>query len=641
MLLTFICLFNFLYCLDNGLGRTPQMGWSSWNKFGCKINETLIRHTIDALNSSGLIELGYNYINLDDCWQKSRDSKGRILPDPKAFPNGIKPLVDYAHSKGLKFGLYSDAGLYTCERRRGSLNYEEIDAKTYAQWGVDYLKYDNCFNKGLPSLNRYKIMGDALAKSGRNIFYSICNWGLDNVTSWGKKIGNSWRTTEDIKDNWKSMIRIIDINNKYYEYASPGGWNDPDMLEVGNGGMSLDEYRVHFGLWAISKAPLIIGCNIINMTKEIKDILTNPEVIAINQDSLGQQGRKIKYTKINLPDNYESPFKSNDLEVAECNGRKEQKWYINKDSSIRNNNEDLCIEIPSCLKGGVQLKVNKCHIGNKSKCGKSKNQEWIYNKKDKSISSKLYRNKCMMVYRDEYPYVKTSHCSGKDRQKWEYDENDHTFKSKGKCLTIYTNEEAKEVWAGNLSDGSYAVLLLNKGSLENEVEITWEEIGFNNSIECKIRDLWERKDLGNFTKGYKTILKTHASQLIKITPLNSKLIKKNKKLNLPVYFVENKDSIKIKDYNDTKQFLDNKTIQQNEDNEKSIEIKKFENKRKSLKLLIIFYSVIVIILIGVIIFLLFILNKNKKAEKRNEMTVTKIDDNDNDAKGINIENNNN
>ena len=633
-----IYLFNFIYCLDNGLGRTPQMGWSSWNKFGCNINETLIRDTIDALNLSGLIEYGYNYINLDDCWQSSRDSEGKILPDPKTFPNGIKPLADYAHSKGLKFGLYSDAGFYTCEKRVGSLNYEEIDAKTYAQWGVDYLKYDNCFNNGEPSLQRYKIMGDALSNSGRNIFFSICNWGLEDVSTWGKKIGNSWRTTEDITDSWKSMIRIIDINNKYYEYASPGGWNDPDMLEVGNGGMSNDEYRVHFGLWAISKAPLIIGCDIINMTKEIKDILTNPEVIAINQDSLGQQGRKIKYTKLNLPDDNEYPLNPNYLEVAECNGRKEQKWYINEDGSIRNNNEDLCIEIPSCSKTEVQLKTNKCHIGNTSECGKSKNQEWFYNKNDKSISSKLNNNYCMSVYRDEYPYVKNSYCSRTDKQKWEYDENEHTLKSMGKCLTIYTNEEAKEVWAGNLSDGSYAVLLLNKGSLENEVEITWEEIGFDNNIECKLRDLWKRKDLGNFTKGYKVSLKTHSSQLIKITPINSGLIKRkiNNKLNHEDNFRENKDNIKIRDYIDPKQILDSRDYQQDENNEKEkeiekkIEIKKIENKGNSLNLLIISFSVVVIILIVVIIILLIILIKKKKVKLTNEMTVINIEDNDND-----------
>jgi alpha-galactosidase len=278
------------------------MGWNTWNKFACDINEKLIYDSIDALNKSGLIELGYNYLNLDDCWQIARDSNGVIQVDPN-FPNGIKQLVDYAHSKGLKFGLYSDGGNYTCQLRPGGYGYEEIDAKTYAEWGVDYLKYDNCLNGGLSSLIRYPRMRDALMKQNKSIFYSICSWGEEDIPTWGKDVGNSWRTTQDIMDNWKSMLNIIDQNNKWYKYGGPGGWNDPDMLEVGNGGMTTIEYRTHFSLWAISKAPLLIGCDVTNMTKDTWDILTNPEVIAVNQDKLGEQGRKIKVTNLTYPNN--------------------------------------------------------------------------------------------------------------------------------------------------------------------------------------------------------------------------------------------------------------------------------------------------------------------------------------------------
>ena len=515
LLISFIKLIN---CLDNGLAKTPQMGWNSWNRFACNISEKLIKDTIDKLNSSGLLEVGYNYINIDDCWQSSRHKNGTIIPDPINFPNGIKLLVDYAHSKGLKFGIYSDAGEYTCENRPGSLGYEEIDAKTYAEWGVDYLKYDNCFNKNKSSENRYKVMRDALKRTGKNIFYSLCNWGKDDVVKWGKDVGNSWRTTKDIKDNWKSMIRIIDINNKWYKYAGPGGWNDPDMLEVGNGGMTLDEYKVHFGLWALSKAPLLIGCDIINMTNEIKDILTNSEVIAINQDSLGIQGRKIKQTKVDLPINYKYDLIPNEVEVAECNGRKEQKWYINEDGSIRNNNENLCLEIPQCSSKLIQLRTINCHIGNETCCGKSKNLEWTYNKKTKQITSKLYPERCVHLHSLDYLYVQTKKCNNIQNQMWEYDENNHTFKSIGKCLTTYMNEEVTEVWAGELSNDTYVVLLLNKGSFTNDIEINWEEIGFEN-IYAKLRDLWEKKDLGLFKLKYKVSLKSHSSQLLKITPL--------------------------------------------------------------------------------------------------------------------------
>ena len=514
-------LLKIIKCLDNGVGRTPQMGWNSWNKYGCNISEEIILDSIDALNETGLIEYGYNYIIIDDCWQSSRFENGTIIPDPINFPHGIKPLVEYAHSKGLKFGLYSSVGLYTCKGRPGSFGFEEIDAQTYAEWGVDYLKYDNCFINETSSIKRYQIMRDALNKTGRKIFYSISNWGKENVNKWGKYTGNSWRTTKDIKDKWNSMIRVIDLNNRWYKVAGPGGWNDPDMLEVGNGGMDLEEYKVHFGLWAISKAPLLIGCDLTNMTQEIKNILTNPEVIGINQDILGQQGRKIKYIKIKLPDDYIYNLEPNDIEVAKCNGKKEQKWYINEDGSIRNNNENLCIEIPSSSTDIVQLRTNKCHLGNETEFGESKNQEWIYYKENKTIISKLYEDKCIHLHSFNYPYVMLYNCTDKINQKWEYDENKHTLKSMGKCLTMYMNEEAKEVWAGKLSDGSYAVLLLNKGSFTNELEINWEEIGFNNE-EAKIRDLWERKDLGYFKNGYKISLKSHTSQFLKITPIGPK-----------------------------------------------------------------------------------------------------------------------
>ena len=282
-----LLLISYTLSLNNGLGKTPQMGWNSWNKFGCNINEKLIYDTIDALVDSGLVDAGYNYINLDDCWQSARDSNGKIVVDPKAFPNGIKPLADYAHKKGLLFGLYSDAGYKTCAGRPGSLGYEEIDARTYAEWGVDYLKYDNCFTDGTPPEVRYPVMRDALLKQNRPIFYSMCEWGVNDPATWAKPVGNSWRTTGDIFNSWSSMINIIDQNNRWYEYAGPGGWNDPDMLEVGNGGMTVEEEKIHFVLWSTSKAPFLIGCDITKMSKSTFDILMNPEVIAINQDPLG------------------------------------------------------------------------------------------------------------------------------------------------------------------------------------------------------------------------------------------------------------------------------------------------------------------------------------------------------------------
>lgn len=283
--------------LNNGLAQTPQMGWNSWNYFACNINETVIKETADALVSTGLAELGYIYVNIDDCWSSmQRSSKGQLVPDPKTFPSGIKALADYVHGKGLKIGIYSDAGAFTCQVRPGSIFHEKDDAELFASWGVDYLKYDNCFNLGIKPKDRYPPMRDALNATGHKIFYSLCEWGVDDPALWAGKVGNSWRTTDDINDSWASMTSIADLNDKWASYGGPGGWNDPDMLEVGNGGMTYQEYRAHFSIWALMKAPLLIGCDVRNLTAETLEILSNEEVIAVNQDRLGVQGRKVHVT---------------------------------------------------------------------------------------------------------------------------------------------------------------------------------------------------------------------------------------------------------------------------------------------------------------------------------------------------------
>ncbi|MCO5593682.1 hypothetical protein L7F22_047699 [Adiantum nelumboides] len=217
------------------------MDWNSWNFFECKISEELIRETADALISTGLADLGYNYVNIDDCWSSHRNKEGILVPDKKTFPSGIQSIADYVHAEGLKLGIYSDAGRLTCEKRPGSLFHEFQDAETFASWGIDYLKYDNCFNLGLKP--EHGGLGD--------------------------------------------------LNNQWASYAGPGGWNDPDMLEVGNGGMTFTEYRSHFSIWCLMKASLLIGCDVRSMTSETYEILSNVEAIAVNQDRLGIQGSKV------------------------------------------------------------------------------------------------------------------------------------------------------------------------------------------------------------------------------------------------------------------------------------------------------------------------------------------------------------
>ena len=508
--LFFSLLITLISSLDNGLGLTPQMGWNTWNKFACKIEEKLIRDSIDALVNTGLKDLGYNYMNLDDCWQKSRNNETKVIvPDADKFPNGIKPLADYAHSKGLKFGLYSDAGNFTCQLRPGGYGYEEIDAKTYNECGVDYLKYDNCMNGGISAKVRYPRMTIELMKQKNPIFFSICQWGEEEIPTWGRALGNSWRTTLDITDNWASMINIIDQNDKWYKYAGPGGWNDPDMLEVGNGHMTYDEYKSHFSLWAISKAPLLIGCDITNMTDETFEILSNTEVIAINQDKLGEQGHKIKITNLTKEINEEKKLEEGFLELVECNGNKEQKWFLKEDGSISNNNENFCIERITGLKKGDQVFSLKCED--------KEEQKWVYSKEDKTIKIKK-ENKCLDLYNKDdifNPIMGTSNCNSKDILKWEYNEEEKTFVSNGKCLSTRAEPEQTEVWAGNLSDGNKVILLLNRASFAAEVEIKWTELGLN-TTKVYLRDLWKKQFLGGFENSYKVNLTSHASQLLKV-----------------------------------------------------------------------------------------------------------------------------
>ncbi|KAF2303379.1 hypothetical protein GH714_017650 [Hevea brasiliensis] len=284
------------FLLSNGVGRTPPMGWNSWNHFQCNIDEWTVKTTADALVSTGLAALGYKYVNIDDCWaEESRDWKGNLRPKSSTFPSGIKALADYVHARGLKLGIYSDAGYTTCSKKMpGSLGHEQQDASTFAQWGIDYLKYDNCYHDGSAPQDRYAKMSYALHKVGKPILYSICEWGEEYPAKWAGQYGNAWRTTGDIKDTWESVTSIADENNRWGRYAGPGRWNDPDMLEVGNGEMTLEEYRSHFSIWALMKAPLLIGCDVRSASRQTLRILGNKEVIDVNQDPLGVQGRKIR-----------------------------------------------------------------------------------------------------------------------------------------------------------------------------------------------------------------------------------------------------------------------------------------------------------------------------------------------------------
>jgi alpha-galactosidase len=287
--------------LDNGLAVTPPMGWNDWNAFGCGVDQQLVEQTADTLVSSGMRDAGYTYVNIDDCWAlPNRDANGDLVADPAKFPDGIAKLADYVHARHLKLGIYEDSGTHTCSKSGGfpgSLGHEQQDATLFASWHVDYLKYDDC-NVPAEGQNveatvaRYNAMRDALA--GKGIVFSICektDFGVPN-SAW-PTVGNLWRTTGDIHDNYVRMAALFHTNVTLPDLAGPNGWNDPDMLEIGNGGMSDVEYRSHFALWAEMAAPLIVGTDVRTMSAATKEILTNREIIAVDQDRLGAQGRAV------------------------------------------------------------------------------------------------------------------------------------------------------------------------------------------------------------------------------------------------------------------------------------------------------------------------------------------------------------
>lgn len=310
-----------------GLSLTPPMGWNSWNKYACDIDEKTIREITDAMVSSGMKTAGYEYVIIDDCWHGERDSLGFITASKALFPSGLKNLSDYIHSIGLKFGIYSSAGFQTCAGRPGSRGYEYQDAYIYAQWGVDYLKYDWCGSDKLNAEGAYLTMSEALIKAGRPIILGICEWGINKPWEWGAGIGHLWRTTNDIFNcfdcvnglgDWKSfgVMQILDKQHGLRKYAGTDHWNDPDMLEVGNG-MPVNEDRAHFSMWCMLAAPLISGCNLQNASPETLEILTNKDLIAVDQDMLGIQG--FKYEVNDSVETWLKPLQNDSWAIALLN----------------------------------------------------------------------------------------------------------------------------------------------------------------------------------------------------------------------------------------------------------------------------------------------------------------------------------
>jgi len=286
-----------VHALENGLGLRPAMGYNTWNDYLCDVDANDIIESANALVAQGLDKVGYEYVNLDDCWAISRNEDGRIVADPQRFPNGIKAVADYVHSLGLKFGIYTDRGNWTCQRRPGSKNYEDIDAQTYASWGVDYLKEDSCYATQIhkEAFEEYGFMANALNSTSRPIYFSLCGW-FPWYAPYGSTLGNSWRISDDCTD-WSSVIKAIDTNAPLSQYAGPGGWNDPDML-IGSSNITAFtltpiQSRTMFSMWSVMAAPLLIGSNIRNLSSWDLETYTNIEVIQVDQDTLGVQGNRL------------------------------------------------------------------------------------------------------------------------------------------------------------------------------------------------------------------------------------------------------------------------------------------------------------------------------------------------------------
>jgi alpha-galactosidase len=301
----------------DGLALTPPMGFNNWNSTNCRaeFNEDMVKGIADIFVAKGLKDAGYQYVNIDDCWAlPTRNAAGDLVPDPVRFPNGIKAVADYVHSKGLKFGIYTSAGTKTCNSAGfpGGLGHEQQDADLFASFGVDYLKYDNCNNEGVDAIQRYTTMRDALRNTGRPIVFSLCEWGENKPWNWAASIGHLWRTTGDISDGYSSMLDIAKQNWALAQYAGPGHWNDPDMLEVGNGGMTDVEYRSHFSLWSIMAAPLLIGTDLRKASPSTLAMLSNRDVIAVDQDPLGVQATPLRTGGLDV---FVKPLKNGDKAV--------------------------------------------------------------------------------------------------------------------------------------------------------------------------------------------------------------------------------------------------------------------------------------------------------------------------------------
>jgi hypothetical protein len=556
--------------IDEKPSSTPQMGWNSWNKFACNITEQLIKDTADSLVSSGLADLGYQYVNIDDCWQaEKRDLQGRVVTDPERFPSGMKAVADYIHSKGLKFGIYSSAGFKTCQGFPASLGLEEIDAATYAEWDVDYLKFDNCYQDHGPPEKRFSIMGEALTaatmESGREIFYSLCEWGKDNPAVWASGIGaGSWRISRDISDNWASIINKVEIAAPLWRYAGPSiGWNDPDMLEVGNGGCTDEEYKAHYSLWAMMKSPLIIGNDVresTGVTASTMEILSNKEVIAVSQDPLGRSAKLVwsdrseeaegKLIAVKCATGLDSTYEDAPLD---------QQWVLQSDGTIQSASTRMCLQEGSLEGESIREVETAPHLVTTADCSVATRWD-VGSFLGGSVVSRT-SSRCLEVSRIEQEplwqgkRIQTGICNeaskrrapdlpllidSSEHQSWTAPNGVLKNLYQRQCLTVdrdaysstpsvLSDSEGKEVWVGPLIDGTmFSALLFNKAHFPQVITLTIDMLNTvvpsstSTAQAYSLRDLWAHSDLLmrlRTDSDVKMLVPAHGVVMLKLTPV--------------------------------------------------------------------------------------------------------------------------
>lgn len=509
----------------------PPMGFNTWNFYACDIDENIIKETADAM-ASKVASLGYKYLNLDDCWQAPyRDKDGKLVADSTRFPSGIKSLADYVHNLGLKIGIYSSAGFYTCQKYPASLGYEAVDAATFYEWGIDYLKYDNCYtDAGWPE-KRYSIMSESLrvaAPSNQStLVYSLCEWGRHNPAVWASSIADVWRVSGDIRDSWESIISRVMINSPLWRYAGVAtGFNDMDMLEVGNGHCTLAEYRSHFSLWSLLKSPLILGNNLIELDvqSDVYSVISNDEVIAVNQDKLGHQGRLVYSSSSGIAPSMHKVIatKCASEEGFYQDDPSDQQFVLDSNGYLRNN--EFCLQEITDINSLLLVQhspdtaeyfntaSNKVNMVVLDSCSANSTQ-WVLAGDGGNIVSQR-SGYCLEVSKlDLQPLiqgkrVQTSTCAPLIDDKLVYDPSEHqswVFPN-GNLLSLYQRQcltldrDAfhgwQEYWAAPLSDNRFAVLLLNKGS--DDVDMTLK-LSYLSSMDVKskysLRDLWLKQDL--------------------------------------------------------------------------------------------------------------------------------------------------